>query len=316
VTGNPKLVLLSGPTGIGKSAAAIRLAERFAAEIINGDSLQIYRYLDIGTAKPTAAERSLFPHHLFDILEPDEPCNALEFQERADRVITEIFSRGRLPLVVGGTGLYLRALLFGLCEMPAIDSRLRERLERRLHEEGSEALHAELARRDPEMAAKLAPRDRTRILRALETVLATGRSLAWFQQRHRFRQPRYTFLHLYLEMDRAELYRRINLRVEKMVEQGLVEEVKMILGRGFSPTLKPLRSIGYRQIIAYLEGRCSLDEAIRDIKQATRRYAKRQLTWFRHDRDAVGVEAADGEGLTALIEDFLACGKGPPCIKK
>ncbi|NPA25633.1 MAG: tRNA (adenosine(37)-N6)-dimethylallyltransferase MiaA [Deltaproteobacteria bacterium] len=311
MTGDPKLVLLSGPTGVGKSAAAIRLAERFDGEIINGDSLQIYRYLDIGTAKPTVAERSLFAHHLFDILEPDEPFNALEFQARADRVIAEVVSRESVPLVVGGTGLYLRALLFGLCEMPAIDPGLREMLERRLGEEGAPVLHAELAHRDPEMAAKLAPRDRTRILRALETVLATGKSISWFQQRHRFQRPRYSFLHLYLEMDRDELYRRINLRVERMIEQGLVDEVREILARGFSPELKPLRSIGYRQIIAYLEGRCSLDEAVHDIKQATRRYAKRQLTWFRHDRDAVGVVATDVEGLTKLIEDFMARGKGP-----
>ena len=300
----PEVIFLSGPTAVGKSAVALEVARECDAEIVNGDSLQVYRYLDIGTAKPDLEERSLVPHHLFDILDPDHSFNATDFQVRADAVIADIRSRGRLPLVVGGTGLYLRALLFGLCEMPEIDLGIRAELEYRLGQEGSEALHAELARYDAAMAARLAPRDKTRVLRALETVLATGKSLSYFQERHRFLKPRYRFLHLFLDLEREQLYQRINERVEVMLAKGFVDEVKGLLEKGFSPELKPLKSIGYRQIIDHLAGRLSLDQAISDTKQATRRYAKRQLTWFRNDKHAIGVEVSDWKKILVMIDEF------------
>jgi len=298
------IVLLSGPTAVGKSAVALEVAQKCDAEIVNGDSLQVYRYLDIGTAKPDLEERSQVPHHLFDILDPDQPFNATDFQARAAAVIADICSRGRLPLVVGGTGLYLRALLFGLCEMPEIDVEIRAELESRLAREGSEALHAELALHDAPMAARLAPRDRTRVLRALETVLATGKSLAYFQEQHRFLEPRYRFLHIFLDLEREQLYQRINERVEVMLAKGFVEEVQGLLDKGYVPGLKPLQSIGYRQIIDHLAGRLSLEQALSDTKQATRRYAKRQLTWFRNDKDACGVEVADWRKIFSMINEF------------
>ncbi|MEA3348097.1 MAG: tRNA (adenosine(37)-N6)-dimethylallyltransferase MiaA, partial [Pseudomonadota bacterium] len=297
----PEIVLLSGPTAVGKSAVALEVARECRAEIVNGDSLQVYRYLDIGTAKPDLEERNLVPHHLFDILDPDQPFNATDFQVRADAVIGEIRSRGRLPLVVGGTGLYLRALLFGLCSMPEIDAGVRAELVSRLAREGSEVLHAELARYDAPMASRLAPRDRTRVLRALETVLSTGKSLAHFQERHRFLNPRYRFLHIFLDLEREQLYQRINQRVEVMLEKGFVDEVRGLLEKGFGSELKPLKSIGYRQIIDHLAGRLSLEQAIADTKQATRRYAKRQLTWFRNDKYACGVEVSDWQKILAMI---------------
>ncbi|MEA1923235.1 MAG: tRNA (adenosine(37)-N6)-dimethylallyltransferase MiaA [Pseudomonadota bacterium] len=300
----PEIVLLSGPTAVGKSAVALEVARECRAEIVNGDSLQVYRYLDIGTAKPDLEERSLVPHHLFDILDPDQPFNATDFQVRADAVIAEIRSRGRLPLVVGGTGLYLRALLFGLCPMPDIDAGVRAELEGRLAREGSEALHAELARYDAPMAARLAPRDRTRVMRALETILSTGKSLAHFQEQHQFLNPRYRFLHIFLDLEREQLYQRINQRVEVMLEKGLVDEVKGLLEKGFGAELKPLKSIGYRQINDYLAGRIPLDQAVADIKQATRRYAKRQLTWFRNDKYACGVEVSDWRKILVMISEF------------
>ncbi len=300
-----EIVLLSGPTAVGKSAVALEVAKKCQAEIVNGDSLQVYRYLDIGTAKPDIVERNLVPHHLFDIVEPDQSFNASDFQVRADAVIADIHSRGRLPLVVGGTGLYLRALLFGLCQMPEIDVGIRAELENRLAHEGSEALHKELARHDAPLAARLAPRDRTRVLRALETVLTTGKSLSYFQDQHRFLTPRYRFLHVFLDLEREQLYQRINERVEAMLKKGFVDEVKALLKRGFSPELKPLKSIGYRQIIEHLEGRLSLVQAVADTKQATRRYAKRQLTWFRNDKYACGVEISDWQKLFTMIDEFL-----------
>lgn len=300
----PEIVLLSGPTAVGKSAVALKVAGEFKVEIVNGDSLQVYRYLNIGTAKPDLEERSLVPHHLFDILDPDQPFNAIDFQARADAVITDIHSRGSLPLVVGGTGLYLRTLLFGLCQMPEIDAEIRVELERRLAREGSEVLHAELARHDAPMAARLAPRDRTRVLRALETILTTGKSLAYFQEQHRFLNPRYRFLHIFLDLEREQLYQRINQRVEVMLARGFVDEVKGLLEKGFGAELKPLKSIGYRQIIEHLAGRLSLDQAIAGTKQATRRYAKRQLTWFRNDKYACGVDVSDWQKIFAMVSEF------------
>jgi tRNA dimethylallyltransferase len=294
-------LLISGPTAVGKSAVALELARRCNAEIINGDSLQVYRYLDIGTAKPDIAERGLLPHHLFDILDPDQPFNATDFQRRADTVIAEIHSRGALPLVVGGTGLYLKALLFGLCQMPEIKPEIRTRLESRLGQEGSESLHAELSRYDATMAARLAPRDKTRVLRALEIVLATGKSITYFQDQHKFLSSRYNFLHVFLDLDREQLYQRINRRVELMIETGLRDEVQNLLEKGYSPEIKPLQSIGYRQMIEHLAGHLTFDQAISDTKQATRRYAKRQLTWFRNDKYALRVDVADWQKILGMI---------------
>ncbi len=297
----PPLLLISGPTAVGKSAVALELARRCNAEIINGDSLQVYRYLDIGTAKPDITERSLLPHHLFDILDPDQPFNATEFQLRADAVIAEIHGRGALPLVVGGTGLYLKALLFGLCQMPEIEPEIRIELENRLELEGSESLHAELNRLDAALAARLAPRDKTRVIRALEIVLATGKSITYFQEQHKFSSPRYNFLHVFLDLDREQLYQRINRRVELMIAAGLRDEVQGLLKKGYSPGLKPLQSIGYRQMLKHLAGRLTLDQAISDTQQATRHYAKRQLTWFRNDKYALRVEVTDWHKISAMI---------------
>ena len=298
------VLLISGPTAVGKSSVAIEIAQRCNAEIINGDSLQLYRYLNIGTAKPDLKERQLLPHHLFDIIDPDESFNATDFQFRADAVIADIRSRGALPLVVGGTGLYLRALLFGLCQMPDIEPGIRAELGVRLELEGSEALHAELTLYDAPMAARLAPRDKTRVLRALETVLATGKSIAYFQDQHKFSAPRFNFLHVFLDLEREQLYQRINQRVETMVEMGLLDEVKSLLEKDFSPELKPMQSIGYRQVIDHLAGRLSLDQAVADTKQATRRYAKRQLTWFRNDKHALRVAVADWQKILFMIDGY------------
>ena len=294
-----------GPTGVGKTALGIELAERFSGEIVNFDSVQVYRYLDLGTAKPTPEERARVPHHLIDILEPDEPFNAAAFVERADRVITEITARGHLPILVGGTGLYLRALLHGLFPVE-VPEEIRLRLRDRLIREGLASLYEELRQRDPEAARRIHPHDRVRVLRALEVCLATGRTFSELARAHAFRERRYQALKIGLNIPREELYRRLDERVDRMLAQGLLEEVKSLLERGFSPDLKPLQAIGYRHMIAYLTGQLSFPEAVRLMKRDTRRYAKRQLTWFRADPEVKWFHPADREAIFREVERFLA----------
>ncbi len=300
----PKIVALVGPTGVGKSELAIFLAERFGGEIVNFDSVQVYRYLDIGTAKPTPEERRRVPHHLYDILEPDEPFNAALYVERADRVIAEIKARGSLPILVGGTGLYLRALLHGLFPVE-VPEELRERLRERLSREGLAALYAELSRIDPESATRIHPHDKVRVLRALEVYYATGRPFSSWTREHAFAPQRYRALKIGLHLPRQELYRRLDERVERMLAAGLLEEVKGLLSRGFSPELKPLQSIGYRHMVAYLKGELSFEEAVRRMKRDTRHYAKRQLTWFRAEPGVRWFYPQEKEQIAEAVREFL-----------
>jgi len=299
-----RLVVLSGPTAVGKTGLALELARRLGAEIVNADSLQVYRYLDIGTAKPTAAARAAVPHHLLDVVDPDENYDAARYLAAADAAVEAIVRRGRLPLVVGGTGLYIRALLFGLCPVPAVPAVVRRQVREQLAAAGPEVLHRQLQRLDPETASRLHPRDRSRLTRALEVRLATGRSLREFQEAHRFARPRYRFLHLFLAGDREQLYRRIEERVDAMLAAGFLDEVRSLLDHGYDPGLKPLQSIGYRQLVLHLQGRLSLAEARRLIIRDTRRYAKRQFTWFARERGVQVVPATEWQRLAAMVDDF------------
>ena len=301
------LIAVAGPTGVGKTAVGIFLAERLDGEIVNFDSVQVYRYLDIGSAKPTPEERRRVPHHLVDFLEPSEAFNAAEFVARADEVIATLYARGKQPILVGGTGLYLKALLHGLFEVGDV-SFVREKLQARLQKEGLEALYAELKRVDPETATKVPPRDRVRILRALEVYYATGRPFSALAREHAFAPRRYPCLKIGLTLPREELYRRLDLRVEAMLRAGLLEEVKGLLKKGFSPELKPLQAIGYRQLIAYLQGEISYEEAVRLIKRDTRRYAKRQLTWFRADPEIRWFHPQEKEKILQECRRFLRRG--------
>lgn len=298
------MVAIVGPTGVGKTALSLDLAERFRGEIVNYDSVQVYRYLDIGTAKPTPEERRRVPHHLFDLLEPHEPFHAAAFVEKADRVIAEITSRGRLPILVGGTGLYLKALLHGLFPVE-VPEELRKNLKERLAREGLSSLYRELQEKDPEAAARIHPHDRVRILRALEVYYATGKPFSQLAREHGFRPRRYSALKIGLTLPREELYARLDRRVEEMLRSGLLEEVKKLLAR-YPPDLKPLQSIGYRHLIAYLSGRLPLSEAVRLMKRDTRRYAKRQLTWFRADPEVRWFHPADRKAIFEEVEKFLA----------
>ena len=301
---NNWVAVLVGPTAVGKTGAALELAERLQAEIVNADSLQVYRELEIGTAKPTPLERARTPHHLIDVAAPTEPYDADRYGVEGRKVLADLHRRQVPPLVVGGTGLYLKALLHGLFEEGAPNPLIRARLRRDLQELGLPRLHQRLAALDPATAGRLHPHDTYRILRALEVVEATGRSLAELLAAHRFRDCPFRVLKLGLTRPRAELIERIELRVEAMLAAGLLKEVEGLLRR-YPPDLKPLQSLGYRHLINFLQGRWSWEEAIELFKRDTRRYAKRQLTWFKADPEVRWFHPGQIDALAAVLEDFF-----------
>ncbi len=300
----PKVAVLVGPTAAGKTAVAVQLALKLGAEIVNADSLQVYRELDIGTAKPSPAERALVPHHLLDLVAPDEHYDAARYLADGRAVVAELGRRGVPPLVVGGTGLYLKALLGGLFPDGGKYPEVRRRLQEELAAQGLEALYRRLARLDPDTAGRLAPGDTYRILRALEVVEGSGTPISILRAGHRFADRPYETLKIGLALPRPELYARIDARVEAMLAQGWLAEVRGLLSR-YPSHLKPLQALGYRQLIAHLHGEVSLAEAVARIKTETRRYAKRQLTWFRADPEVRWLHPAETSLLSALLEDFF-----------
>ncbi len=302
-----RLILVTGPTGVGKSDLALGLAEALRGEIVGADSVQLYTRLDIGSAKPTAEERARVPHHLVDRIDPRQEYTAADFARDATAAVEEIAARGGAPIVVGGTALYQRALLRGICEAPGADPALRERLAARAAAEGWPALHAELATRDPEAAARIHPNDRIRIERALEVALAGGQPMSRRQDDHGGQPERFPTLKLGVNLPREELYARIDRRVAAMVGAGWFAEVEGLLADGYDPALKPLQAIGYRDVVACLRGELTLEEAVRRIQRDTRRFAKRQLTWFRKDRDVHWYRPRAGlaEELAAAVGRFL-----------
>jgi len=295
-----RLVLVVGPTASGKTALAIALAEALGGEIVNADSVQVYRGLDIGSCKPTPEERARVPHHLVDVLDPDDPCDAGRFVRLADDAIADIRARGRRPLVVGGTGLWFRALVHGLAPVPAVQPAVRERLRAELDRLGPEGLHARLRAIDAEAAARISPRDPQRITRALEVFEAAGQPLSALQAAHRFAERRYDALVLAVDWPREALYERIDRRVARMMAAGFLAEVDALLARGLSPDLRPLRSLGYAELLAHRRGAWPLDEAVARIAQGHRRYAKRQLTWFRGVPETVWLPPDDAGRERAL----------------
>jgi len=272
--------VLTGPTAVGKTSLSIRLAKELDAEIISSDSRQIYRELTIGTAKPSPAELRSVPHHLIDQLHLTQPYSAGIFAREATRLIDEIHGRGKLPLVVGGSTLYLHALQFGLAEIPAIDRSVRLELQKRLAAEGLETLYQELMTLDPQTARSLDPYNTQRILRGLEVYYGTGTPLSYFYESSPS-ASKYRFLTCVLHRDRKELYSRINVRVDEMFASGFEEEVKGIMDSGIKLDTLVLKTIGYKEMIAHFLGHLSSTDVSRLIKRNTRRYAKRQITWFR-----------------------------------
>jgi tRNA dimethylallyltransferase len=304
------LIAVAGPTASGKSELALRISEVFDGEIVNCDSLQVYRSFDIGTAKLPAGERRGIPHHLIDILEPDEVFTAGEFARRARIVVKEIAARGRLPVLAGGTGFYLRALIDGLSPGPQRDQPLRERLAAREARRPG-ALHRLLRRFDGATAARIHPNDIPKTMRAVEICLLSRRPASEVLAQARDALTGFRVLKIGLFPPRAELYDRIELRTRRMFQQGLIEEVEGLLARDVSPQAKPFESLGYRQALAVVRGELSVDEAIADTALRTRQYAKRQMTWFRrepglHMVNGFGDRQEDVEPVLAQVSRELA----------
>jgi tRNA dimethylallyltransferase len=301
----PKIIIICGPTGIGKTAVAVELAQHFNGQIIGADSMQIYKYMDIGTAKPTAEEQIRVPHHMIDIVAPDETFDAARYARLARAKIFELNEQGITPFVVGGTGLYIKALLHGLFNGAVSEPDVRKRLKEEAAVHGSASLHARLGRLDPETARRLHAHDTYRVLRALEVVETTGKTISQYRQEHGFLEQPFRSIKIGLNINRTDLYECLNSRVDAMISAGFVNEVKSLLARGYSRDLKSMQSIGYRHMVDYIEGRLSWEECTRTIQRDHRRYAKRQLTWFGADPEIIWKEPGQIDAVMMIIEKFI-----------
>ncbi len=301
----PKIILICGPTAIGKTSVAIDVAERAGGEIVGADSMQIYRYMDIGTAKPTAEEKRRVVHHMVDIADPDEPYDAARFSRESRAAVNAILRRGRIPVIVGGTGFYIKALLYGLCDAVPEDETVRHRLREAAALSGGEPLYRRLADCDPETAEKIHPNDTYRIVRALEVYEASGMPMSEYRRRHGFSDAPYHVLKIGLFMDRQALYARIDQRVEEMARQGLCDEVKQLLAAGYHESLRPMQALGYRHMAAFIRGEADWGATLATLKRDTRQYAKRQLTWFRKDPEIQWFEPGRREDIVACARAFV-----------
>lgn len=306
VESKPRLLVLIGPTAVGKTKLSIQIAKEFDCEIISGDSMQVYRGMDIGTAKITKDEMEGVPHHLIDIHEPDYPYSVAEFQEQSQRLITEITERGKLPFIVGGTGLYVESVCYGYqFSESGADEEFRKEQFRYADENGAEALHRRLAEIDPESAERLHPNDLRRVVRALEVFHVTGIPLS-SQLAPQKKESPYRLCLVGLTMDRQMLYNRIEERIDLMLQQGLVDEVAALMEKGFGPGLVAMQGLGYKEIVSYLQGEYSYEEAVTLLKRDTRRFAKRQLSWFRHMKDIEWVDVTDSGNFSANYQKIRA----------
>lgn len=301
-----KIIVVVGPTASGKSDLAVHLAEKFSGEVVNADSMQVYREMNIGTAKSPPGLMQRIPHHLFDIVDPDEEFTVADYCNLGRSVLKEISLRGNTAVIVGGTGLYIRALLHGLADVPGADDAARAEYNSLADRLGNEQLLESLREVDPVSAARIHPNNRVRIIRALEVFRQSGQTISALQSEHRFTAGWCNPLTIGINVERDELYRRINARVDLMIAAGLVAEVESLLARGYSPELKSLAAIGYREICEYLAGKYGLSEAIEIIKQKSRHYAKRQLTWFNKDPEVKWFKSPLVlEDVSAMVTWFL-----------
>jgi tRNA dimethylallyltransferase len=306
------VVALVGPTAVGKTALALELAEAFGAEIVSADSRQVFRWLDVGTAKPTAAERRRAPHHLLDVVDPDTRFDAASFRRLALDAIADIRARGRAVIVCGGTGLYVRALLRGSFAGPAASPALRRTLIERERHEGPGTLHRQLVAADSVTASRLHPNDLVRIVRALEVLQVTGRPISAWQEAHRFDDDRLQVLTLGCVRPREELHARIEARCRAMIGAGLLDEIAALWRRGYGPELPPLQSVGYREMGEHVAGRADFATAFETFVRATRRLAKRQRTWFAADPDTAWLHPdRERPAFVARVSSFLTSWPAP-----
>lgn len=299
-----RLLTIVGPTAVGKTKLSIALAKAFQGEIISGDSMQVYKGMDIGTAKIKPEEQEGIPHHLIDILEPHQSFSVTQFQELTKKCIREINSRGKLPILVGGTGLYVQSVTHDFRFPEVHDPKLRQKWLTYLARHGKEKLFEELKAIDPHYAQKLHPNNTRRVIRALEIMEATGKSMACYQRDWKRSSP-YDLVMIGLDMERELLYERINERVDQMLEEGLVDEVKALLKKGVPQTATAMQAIGYKEMVEYLEGELTLEEAVEKIKRNTRRFAKRQLTWFRRMEAIRWFEVKKGANFSDLAKNII-----------
>ena len=282
------VIVVSGPTASGKSALALKLAEKYGGEIVSADSMQIYKELSVGTAKPDKSEIKRVPHHLVDILEPEEKFSAADFKKRAEEAIEDISSRGRLPIIAGGTGLYIDSLLYSTgFSHPKENPKLRRELAEMNEKEGADAVYAILKSLDGDAAEKIHKNNVKRVIRAIEIIKSTHKSLEESVEKPLGVSPKYEVLYVFINPDRQELYRRIDRRVDEMMEQGLLDEAKMLFERNVLPDATSVQAIGYKEFFGVFRGEKSLSDAVDELKRDTRRYAKRQVTWFSRHKDAV-----------------------------
>ena len=315
-TSRKPVIVLVGPTAIGKSRVGLEIAKALGTEVLTADSTQVYRGMDIGTDKPSQAECQEVPHRLIDLVNPDEPFNVGEYRRHAVAEIHRLHHEHRIPLVVGGTGLYVRVLLRGLWSGPPVDRALRGQLEQEAQERGLAALHDELGEVDPLTAQRVHPNDSIKMLRALEIYRQTGFPASQVHLEHGFQDQPFSALVLGLTMDREALYRRIDDRVHVEIDNGLVDETRRLLAKGYSRNLTSMKSLGYRQMAGFLEGEYSFEEAVRQLKRDTRHFAKRQMTWFRKEPDMEWLEIDHDEAMTNItnraldrIDQFLRSSK-------
>lgn len=305
-----KLIILTGPTAVGKSALSVALAKRIGGEIISADSMQVYKYMDIGSAKIRKEEMNDIPHHLIDVLMPEDEFNVVRFQQLAKEALTGIYERGHIPIIAGGTGFYIQALLYDIdFSIEEDHSEIRKRLEAEAAAVGGpETLHQRLSRIDPESAAAIHPNNQKRVIRALEFWELHGYPISRHNEQQRQRTSPYSFCYFVLTDERARLYEKIEARVDLMLSEGLVDEVLRLKSMGCNSQMVSMQGLGYKEILNYLEGSCTLEEAVYQIKRDTRHFAKRQLTWFGRERDVLWINKKDYDYSDPKILDYMeAC---------